>query len=55
MSENNKHECDNCGRIVDFDEVAYLGSEYQVCSPFMKLDCICNKCYYEKINTERQT
>ena len=42
-----KFLCDKCKEEVDFEDVAYLGSGFEECSPFMELDCFCRECYEE--------
>jgi len=45
-----EYVCDVCGSDLEFDEVGYLGSENESCSPFMKLDCRCVQCVREEKN-----
>jgi len=45
MSE--KYLCDKCNKEVDFEDVAYLGSEFEVCNPLMEIDCVCRECCEE--------
>ena len=43
MSE--KYQCDNCKKEVDFEYVAYLGNDSEVCNPFEELECFCKECH----------
>jgi hypothetical protein len=44
---SSEYRCDKCGKEVEFDDLGYLGSPDNTCSPFMKLDCFCKDCYEE--------
>ena len=38
------YECDRCGTEVTLEDVGFLGSENEECSPFVELDCFCTDC-----------
>ena len=48
------YECDRCGAEVTLEDVGFLGSESEECSPFMKLDCFCTDCTIESEETHRK-
>ena len=50
-----EYQCDRCGKQMEYDEVAYLGSDEEGCSPFMKLECLCFDCLRKKENEQATT
>jgi len=50
IKQSKEYKCDECGKEVDYEDVAYLGNESTHCSPFEELECYCKDCY-EKSNT----
>jgi hypothetical protein len=47
MTEDEKIMCDVCVREFDMVELAYFGSGNGSCSPFVKMDAICDDCFPE--------
>ncbi len=38
------YKCQECKKLISFEEIGYLGSDDDSCSPFTQLTCICKDC-----------